>query len=79
MFEEDGAAEDVDFASEASASFLVECEVWKGDGWKGGGRGSQARNGRDRKGKEKGHTDSSADEREEKACIAGDLRWDLEL
>ena len=30
MFEEDGAAEDVDFASEASASFLVECEVWKG-------------------------------------------------
>ena len=53
MFEEDGAAEDVDFASEASASFLVECEVWKGDGWKGGGRGSQARNGRDRKGKER--------------------------
>jgi hypothetical protein len=30
-------------------------------------------------GKERGHTDSSADEREEKACIAGDLRWDLEL
>jgi hypothetical protein len=50
VFEEDGAAEDVDFASEASASFLVECEVWKGDGWKGGGRGLQARNGRDREG-----------------------------
>jgi hypothetical protein len=76
VFEEDGAAEDVDFASEASASFLVECEVWKGMVGKVEG---EARNGRDKKGKGRGHTDSSADEREEKACIAGDLRWDLEL
>jgi hypothetical protein len=46
VFEEDGAAEDVDFASEASASFLVECEVWKGMVGKVEG---EARNGRDRK------------------------------
>ena len=77
MFEEDGAAEDVDFASEASASFLVECKVWKG--MVGKVEGEARKLAMEGIGQGRGHTDSSADEGEEKACIAGDLRWDLEL
>jgi hypothetical protein len=77
VFEEDGAAEDVDFASEESASFLVECEVWKG--MVGKVEGEACKLVMEGTGQERGHTDSSADEGEEKACIAGDLRWDLEL